>query len=128
MTTDDLDTYRKQLTALLRALEQGGPLQVEPNRSGESERPDDDFQALNEMHQSIASGRNRNQAEVLQQIRDALDKLQHEPEEFGLCEECEAAIPAGRLKLMPYAPRCVKCQSALEMALPTGRRHLTDYR
>jgi DnaK suppressor protein len=35
---------------------------------------------------------------------------------FGVCADCEAPIPYERLKLEPWALRCVACESALEAA------------
>lgn len=48
----------------------------------------------------------------LKQIDDALDRI--EDETYGLCEECGAKIPRGRLKVMPFAKHCVDCKEALE--------------
>jgi RNA polymerase-binding protein DksA len=33
---------------------------------------------------------------------------------YGICRTCGEAIPAARLKVIPFAIRCVACQSALE--------------
>lgn len=38
---------------------------------------------------------------------------------FGLCEDCDATIPAARLHANPTARRCVACQTAAEHANPT---------
>ncbi|CNF65692.1 General stress protein 16O [Mycobacterium tuberculosis] len=29
---------------------------------------------------------------------------------YGLCEDCGKPVPEGRLEIIPYARRCVKCQ------------------
>jgi DnaK suppressor protein len=29
---------------------------------------------------------------------------------YGLCEDCGEPVPEGRLEIIPYARRCVKCQ------------------
>lgn len=29
---------------------------------------------------------------------------------YGLCEDCGAPVPEGRLEILPYARRCVGCQ------------------
>ena len=127
MTEQELKSYAARLRSLLDALQNGPAIKAQPNRSDQPETTDDDLQALNEMHQAIASGRNKNRSELVAQIREALDKIEHEPDEFGLCEECETGIPTGRLDLMPYAPRCVRCQSLLEEKAPRGRKKLTDF-
>jgi len=34
---------------------------------------------------------------------------------YGICEDCECKIPMVRLKALPYATRCVKCQREIEL-------------
>ena len=41
---------------------------------------------------------------------------------YGLCAECEAAMPWLRLSAMPEAPRCVRCEAARESR---SRAHAT---
>ena len=43
----------------------------------------------------------------LAQLEFALSQIDYP--DFGLCAECDAPIPAGRLKAMPGATRCVNC-------------------
>ncbi|MFZ0995684.1 MAG: TraR/DksA C4-type zinc finger protein [Candidatus Dormiibacterota bacterium] len=49
----------------------------------------------------------------LEKLRDevtaALAKL--EVGTYGMCEECRRPIPEGRLEALPWATRCVECQS-----------------
>ncbi|HID22041.1 MAG TPA: TraR/DksA family transcriptional regulator [Planctomycetaceae bacterium] len=33
---------------------------------------------------------------------------------YGICEECGQRIPVARLKAVPFAPYCVKCQRRIE--------------
>lgn len=33
---------------------------------------------------------------------------------YGICLECDAGIPRGRLEAEPYAALCISCQEALE--------------
>lgn len=124
---------RKQFLKLLETLQQDilgkGLAEIAPNRtSAEETGQDEDEQPLNEMIQSIASDRNRNQERVLLLVNKALNKLREEPDEFGLCEECGEDIVEGRLKAMPYAEYCVACQGSKDgpKGRPT-RRNLTDY-
>jgi len=50
-------------------------------------------------------------------LREAEDKLRKLKEaesrlkstEFGLCKRCRAAIPLGRMMIMPESTRCVRC-------------------
>ena len=53
-----------------------------------------------------------NEREVLQRIDLALKKIKDQS--YGLCEECHKPIAAARLKAIPYAETCLKCQEKLE--------------
>ncbi len=47
----------------------------------------------------------------------ALTRLHHTGTgAYGLCAECGTEIPFGRLKLEPWARRCVPCQTQREQA------------
>jgi DnaK suppressor protein len=48
----------------------------------------------------------------LREVNQALARLTEE--RFGRCDECGAAIPFDRLKIEPWALRCVRCESAFE--------------
>ena len=48
----------------------------------------------------------------LREIDAALDRL-HE-DVYGICTTCAEEIPPARLKALPWAPRCARCQAALE--------------
>lgn len=90
---------------------------------------DEDEAPFREMDQSIASARNRERATTLARIDDALGRLAADPESYGLCEVCEEPIPLRRLLLMPFARRCVACQSgAEELPHQRGRKKVTDYK
>ncbi len=52
--------------------------------------------------------------EVLYQIDDALKRIDEGT--FGICGECSRAIPLSRLKAVPYAPLCIRCQQAKEQS------------
>ena len=45
-------------------------------------------------------------------IDDALEKI--EDGTYGVCEECGEDIDKKRLKVMPFARNCIRCQSDLE--------------
>lgn len=50
--------------------------------------------------------------ELLYSLDDALKRI--EEGIFGICEECKALIAKTRLKAVPYARFCVKCQEKKE--------------
>lgn len=123
---------RQQLRALLEeqrdAIADAGRVKIDPNRTfSDDPKVDEDAQPLNEMNQVIASSRNKARTGNLAQIERALNKLEHYPDEFGLCEDCDEPIPFKRLLLMPYAELCTKCQGAAEEPRGGARKHLTDY-
>lgn len=53
-----------------------------------------------------------NERDTLYEIDAALQKIKDGS--FGLCEDCEKAISKTRLKAVPYAKSCIKCQEAKE--------------
>jgi DnaK suppressor protein len=51
-------------------------------------------------------------AHLVQDIRAALDAINEGT--YGFCESCEERIPLKRLKAVPWARRCVRCQTDVE--------------
>ena len=51
------------------------------------------------------------QAEIVQ-INAALMAIKEGS--YGLCESCSSKIERSRLKALPFAKTCIKCQSAME--------------
>lgn len=56
-------------------------------------------------YQHLAVERYREVVAALRRIEDG---------DYGICEECEEAIPQTRLTAVPYARRCRRCQERLE--------------
>ncbi|MDI3542436.1 MAG: hypothetical protein PWP57_39 [Candidatus Atribacteria bacterium] len=50
--------------------------------------------------------------EILNLVEKALKKI--ETGNYGFCELCKREIPIQRLRMIPYAPYCVECQSKIE--------------
>jgi DnaK suppressor protein len=129
MTPADRDRFRARLLAMRDEIVRGGDLEIEPARKDPGDvGGDEDEQPLNEMHQVIASKRNRERAAALARIDGALARLAGDPDAFGLCAECDEPL-GRRLEAIPYVELCVECQRARDGdAKPGRRRHLTDYR
>jgi RNA polymerase-binding protein DksA len=53
-------------------------------------------------------------ARELQLVTSALESI--EAGGYGTCRTCGSTIPSARLKVIPFATRCVPCQAALESA------------
>jgi DnaK suppressor protein len=130
MESAQLKRLRARLERERGELLAAGDHEIPPVRSDEIGKLDDDEAPLTEMNQSIASSRNRERSERLRQIAEALQRMSENPDEFGLCEDCEEPIPQRRLELMPWARLCIDCQSRRERddRVPGSRRNLTDYR
>lgn len=130
MQVEAIRGLRESLRAERDELRAAGPHELRPNRPDGSS-VDEDGQALNEMHQSIASARNLARTTRLARIEDALRRLDADPDAFGTCDECDGDVPLGRLQRMPWVTVCVPCQEALDAGSagshgPT-RRKLRDY-
>ena len=130
MTPQKREQQRALLQKMRSAALKSGPLRIEPNRTDQTQVgvADEDAQALSEMLQAISSTRNKGQAAMIQRIDRALLKLRDAPEDYGLCEECEEPIAAGRLRLMPQATLCAPCQSKADPLRGTTRKSITDYK
>ncbi|MDD5617578.1 MAG: TraR/DksA family transcriptional regulator [Candidatus Omnitrophica bacterium] len=53
-----------------------------------------------------------NERDILYRIDSSLDKIKDGS--FGFCEECNKPISKTRLKAVPYAKLCIKCQESRE--------------
>lgn len=128
MTNDQIDRFRHLLLRQRDQLAQASEIRLDPLRDDVQDKVDDDLAPLNEMHQVIASNRNSSRTGSLRQIEEALRRLDRDPDQYGLCEDCDDEIPPRRLEVMPWTTLCVDCQSAREKPKAGGgRRHLTDY-
>ena len=115
-----LDDFEKKLEAKTA-------LKLEPN-ADEEERADEDEQPLNEMHQAIASNRNKADVILLNKVRAAKRRLKEDPDDYGNCTDCGDEIPMGRMKAMPWADLCVDCQSKKDKRTSSAtRKTLTDF-
>lgn len=126
---DEIDVERWRLLLLEKrdALIEEGDVGIDPNRSDPTERPDEDAQPLNEMNQVIASKRNKQRALVLEKVKNALARLEQDPDEFGYCLDCEEPIKQGRLEVMPWALYCVRCEDRRNPRVSHRRRHILDF-
>jgi DnaK suppressor protein len=54
----------------------------------------------------------QNAEQLLVQVRDALARF--EKGTYGICEKCGTEIDPARLKALPYATLCLRCQQRLK--------------
>ncbi|MEM6291808.1 MAG: TraR/DksA family transcriptional regulator [Myxococcota bacterium] len=131
MNEKELDAFKTRLLEHQATLRAEGDVALVPENadSDTARRVDEDAAPLAEMNQVIASRRNRDRTERLEAIAEALEKLEDDPEDFGICEDCSETIGRRRLELMPWATLCIRCQELQEKRDTGGRRrHLTDYK
>ena len=48
----------------------------------------------------------------VKEIDQALERIENKT--YGICEECSSHIAENRLKVIPYARLCIKCQESAE--------------
>lgn len=129
MRAKDLGELRELLLQRRAALLAEGDVPIPMAKPDAVTKPDDDEAPLTEMTQVIASNRNRARTAALQAIADGLRRMIDDPDEYGLCRECDEPIPQARLVLMPQTDLCAACQAEQELAnKPGSRKHITDYR
>lgn len=68
--------------------------------------------ASDESEKDLTYGRMGSQTEELKEIHEAFERIKDGS--FGQCEKCEGIIPKERLRAIPYARMCVKCQAKEE--------------
>ena len=126
MTPQKRTALKKLLEAQHREALGQKAIKLEGNRKG-VETVDEDAQALSEMVQVLGSQRNKAQAEKIARLAKALLKIEKEPDDYGLCEECEEQIAIGRLEAMPDALLCTTCQGEKDPRRGQIRKKITDY-
>jgi RNA polymerase-binding transcription factor len=52
--------------------------------------------------------------QMLRRVQEALERIREGT--FGECEQCSGEISSARLKAIPWARNCVRCQEKLEGA------------
>ena len=129
MRAEEIAALRELLLQRRSALLAEGTVPIPMAKPDAVTKPDDDEAPLTEMTQVIASNRNRARTAAIAAIADGLRRMIDDPDEYGLCKECDATIPQARLVLMPQAYLCATCQAEQELAnKPGARKHITDYR
>jgi DnaK suppressor protein len=93
--------------------------QVSERRSTEAGRAaDTTVWATESLHDEIHFTLMDRQSRQVAQIDAALERLARG--EYGHCHDCEEFIGLPRLRAMPFAQRCSRCQSAHEARLRRG--------
>jgi DnaK suppressor protein len=88
------------------------------------ERVSEEDQAQHSLAEAVSLRLNGYDYLQLRQIQEALDRLQLG--EFGICLSCEQPIAAKRLRAVPWAKYCVKCQEMIADQPVDGHEPLND--
>ncbi len=119
MDAKKLETYKKLLTKLKGDLVHDINNMSQDQGSGGADSRDVSGHVLHmadvatDMYdREFSLGLASNEREVLYKIEVALKKIQDK--NYGSCVECSKSIPVARLKAIPYAETCLKCQEKIE--------------
>ncbi len=112
----DLELLRKKLLEQQKSLR--AQLKLELDNLASYDRPvmSDDISggAQDSVSQDVQAGLGENAAASLADVHEALQRL--DSPEFGVCDICDKPIATTRLKAVPHALTCLKCQTELEKA------------
>lgn len=113
MTRKELNVFKKQLLSEKVLLLQGISTKMKGSpKTGDPEGGDVCDIASSDRERELTLRLSERGREKLKEIEEALERI--EDGSFGTCEQCEAKIPKGRLKVMPFSTTCVACKSKQE--------------
>ena len=113
MTRKELNVFKKQLLSQKVLLLQGISTKMKGSpKPGDPEGGDVCDIATSDRERELTLRLSERGREKLKEIEEALERI--EDGSFGTCEQCEAKIPKGRLKVMPFSTTCVACKSKQE--------------
>ncbi len=81
--------------------------------------------ALDSVQDEISSQLAEIESRELARIEKALQRMDEGL--YGICEYCGCSIPMARLKVLPYATLCVKCQREAELEGEAQERREVDW-
>ncbi len=107
-----LEDRRREIQDKLRSLREGIPAEAKDVRDAEEQSVDDFVQEVDLALMQMKS-------ETLKKIEQALLRL--EAGTYGRCQDCDAEIPAARLRALPFAALCRDCQEETESSVRAAR-------
>ena len=102
---------RNEITGQVNHLEQDLREEIADNQNMPGDMAD---HGSGELNQHLSVTLMENDRIELERIEKAVGRI--EQGIYGICEGCSKAIPMTRLKALPWATRCISCQSKLESA------------
>jgi len=85
--------------------------------NGDGQNTDEDGTAS--FSQDLSLMQMSNKKDMLNKIVEAFRRLDQQT--YGVCEACGELITKARLEVQPFAPLCIKCQSAAEANRPRSQ-------
>ncbi len=107
-----LEDRRREIHEKLRSLREQIPVHAPDVKDAEEQSVDDFVQEVDLALMQMKS-------QTLKKIDEAISRL--EEGTYGRCEECDAEIPAARLKALPFAALCRDCQEEAESTVRAER-------
>jgi DnaK suppressor protein len=107
-----LESRRREIHAKLRSLREQIPADAPDVRDAEEQSVDDFVQEVDLALMQMKS-------DTLKKIDRAIQRL--EEGTYGRCQECDADIPAARLRALPFAALCRDCQEEAESRVRAAR-------
>ncbi len=86
--------------------------QIESARQARLQEADEDDPTLRATANEVEAAVSSIEGAALEAVNRALQRIQRSG--YGLCIDCQAAIPIARLRVEPQALRCTSCQSLHE--------------
>jgi DnaK suppressor protein len=114
----DVDNFKRKLLEMRRdLLGQVERKKLYSKEVDEDGIPDSGDVAAYSYSKEVLMGLGEHERTKLRLVEEALTKIDEGT--YGVCERCDAAIPAKRLELLPFTRYCVQCQSELEQESAT---------
>ena len=108
---EKLQHRRNEITGQVNHLEQDLREEIADNQNMPGDMAD---HGSGELSQHLSVTLMENDRVELERIERAITRI--EAGIYGSCEVCEKSIPMTRLKAIPWATRCISCQSRMEGA------------
>ncbi len=111
LTSSQVEFFRKKLEGLQEDLMQTVGKKRE-EALPDSEVGDEGDVAAQSVQRDLVFELTDNEKRLLDEVEAALRRI--EKSKYGICESCSDKIKIIRLKFMPYARYCIKCQARFE--------------
>lgn len=117
MTHDQRSVFHQALSEMLEQTTSKRYVTAQAISQSYHSCPDHNDRASLEADRSLLILLGERQGALIQQIRMALDRLNHGS--YGTCEACGDEIPLKRLQVQPTSTLCVSCKEDREKATST---------